>query len=148
QGLSQVAGYAPVLRPHDVALVGVRDLDEAERDHIKTWDVMAYSMRDLDERGVRAVMTDAIERVSRETDALWVSFDLDVVEPSIAPGVGTAVPGGMTLREAHLAMELLADTGRIAGVDLVEVNPVLDTQNRTAELGTQLVLSAFGKRIL
>jgi arginase len=110
--------------------------------------VNAVSMRELDERGVRGVMTDAIERVSRETDGIWISFDMDAVDASLAPGVGTSAPGGMTFREAHLAMELLADTGRIVGMDLVEVNPVLDVQNKTAELGAQLVLSAFGKRIL
>jgi arginase len=146
--LAAVAGVNPAVRAEHVALVGIRDLDEAEREHITAWKVHAFSMRELDERGVRSVMTDAIERVSRGTDGIWVSFDMDVVDSSLAPGVGTAAPGGMTFREAHLAMELLADTGRIVGMDLVEVNPVLDVQNKTAELGTQLVLSAFGKRIL
>lgn len=146
--MANAGGIKPAVEPQNVALVGLRDVDEAEREHIAAWKVHAFSMRELDERGVRAVVSDAIERISKSTDALWVSFDLDVVDPAVAPGVGTAVPGGMTLREAHLAMELLADTGRIVGVDLVEVNPVLDTQNSTAEIGAQLVLSAFGKRIL
>lgn len=146
--LTTVAGAAPALRPCDVSLVGIRDLDEAERDHITEWSVQTFTMRALDERGVRAVLSDAISTVSRDTTAIWVSVDMDVVDPTSAPGVGTAVPGGMTFREAHLAMELVADTGRLAGLDVVEVNPVLDVQNRTAELAAQLALSAFGKRIL
>ena len=146
--LARVTGTAPSLKSGDVALVGVRDLDEAERDHINEWSIATFTMRALDERGVRAVLSEAIAAVSRETTALWVSFDMDVVDPASAPGVGTAVPGGMTFREAHLAMELLADTGRLAGLDIVEVNPVLDVQNRTADLAAQLALSAFGKRIL
>ena len=105
-------------------------------------------MRALDERGVRAVMEEAITQVGRETDALWVSLDMDVIDPHDAPGVGTAVPGGMTYREAHLAMEMLADSGRLVGLDVVEVNPVLDERNRTAEIAAELILSALGKRIL
>jgi arginase len=132
----------------DVALVGLRDLDDAEREHIKAWKLNARSMRELDERGVRTVMREVIEHVSRQTAGIWVSLDLDVLDPAVAPGVGTAAPGGMTYREAHLAMELLADTGKIVGMDLVEANPVLDVRNQTAEIGAQLALSAFGKRIL
>ena len=105
-------------------------------------------MRALDERGVRTVLEEAIVTATRETDALWVSFDMDVIDPAEAPGVGTAVPGGMTYREAHLAMEMLADTGKLVGLDVVEVNPVLDTHNRTAEIAAELILSALGKRIL
>lgn len=145
---SAMAGSAPAVRASDVALVGLRDVDASEGDHIAAWGVHAFTMRALDERGVRAVITEAIAAVSRETTAIWVSFDIDAVDPSEAPGVGTAVPGGMTFREAHLAMELLADTGRLAGIDMVEVNPVLDVHNQTAEVAAHLVLSAFGKRIL
>jgi arginase len=146
--LTGITGRTPSIKAEDTALVGVRDLDDAEREHIAEWKLAAYSMRVLDERGVRAVMSEVIERVTRTTGGIWVSFDLDVVDPSVAPGVGTAAPGGMTYREAHLAMELLADTGKIVGMDLVEANPVLDVRNQTAELGAQLALSAFGKRIL
>lgn len=146
--LANVAGLHPAVRSENVALVGVRDLDDAERDHIRGWNLQAYTMRDVDERGIHAVLTDAIAIASNGTDGIWASVDLDVVEPESAPGVGTAVAGGMTYREAHHAMEMLADTGRLVGMDLVEVNPVLDEHNRTAELGTQLVLSAFGQRIL
>lgn len=146
--LASVAGPAPAIRAQDVALVGIRDLDDAEREHITQWSVPTFTMRSLDERGVRTVIAEAIESVSKETTALWASLDLDVLDPTTAPGVGTPVPGGMTYREAHLVMELLADTGRLAGLDVVEVNPVLDAHNATAELATQLTLSAFGKRIL
>lgn len=141
-------GTTPAIRSADVALVGIRDLDSAEREHLAQWAVPTFTMRTLDERGVRAVIADAIASASRDTSAIWVSFDLDVVDPTHAPGVGTPVPGGMTYREAHLAMELLADSGRLAGLDIVEVNPVLDAQNQTAELAVELALSAFGKRIV
>ena len=143
-----LAGDAPAVRAADVALVGQRDLDGPERTHIARWGLETFTMRTLDERGVRAVMETAIARVMREADALWVSFDVDVIDPDEAPGVGTAVPGGMTYREAHLAMEMLADTGRLVGLDVVEVNPVLDEHNRTAEIAAELILSALGKRIL
>ncbi|MCC7195617.1 MAG: arginase [Gemmatimonadaceae bacterium] len=141
-------GTTPAIRNADVALVGIRELDSAEREHIAQWAVPAFTMKALDERGVRAVVADAIASASRDTSALWVSFDLDVVDPTHAPGVGTPVPGGMTYREAHLAMELLADSGQLAGLDIVEVNPVLDAKNQTAELAVELALSAFGKRIV
>lgn len=146
--LAAVAGVRPAIRAEHVALVGIRDVDQAEREHIADWKLSTFTMRALDERGARAVMQEAIAIASTGTDALWVSFDLDVVDPSAAPGVGTAVPGGMNYREAHLAMELIADTGRLAGLDIVEVNPVIDAHNVTAELATQLTLSALGKRIL
>jgi arginase len=94
------------------------------------------------------VLEEAIRIITKDTGGIWVSFDMDVIDPAEAPGVGTAVPGGMTYREAHLAMEMLADTGRIVGLDVVEVNPVLDEHNRTAEIACELILSALGKRIL
>ena len=148
KAMRSIAGAKPALRAPDVALVGLRDLDAPERHHIAAWGLSAFTMRHLDERGVRAVMEEAIARVTRETDGLWISLDMDVIDPDEAPGVGTAVPGGMTYREAHLAMEMLADTGKVIGVDLVEVNPVLDERNRTAEIACELILSACGKRIL
>jgi arginase len=146
--LASVAGVRPAVRAENVALVGIRDLDAPERRHAADWNLRVLTMRALDERGVRSVMEEAIAVASKDTAALWVSFDMDCVDPTEAPGVGTAVPGGMTYREAHLAMEMIADTGRVAGIDLVEVNPVLDERNRTAEVATQLLLSALGKRIL
>jgi arginase len=146
--MAGISGGPAALKASDVALVGLRDLDAPERTHIKKWGLSAFTMRALDERGVRAVLEEAIAVVSKETAGIWVSFDMDVIDPAEAPGVGTAVPGGMTYREAHLAMEMFADTGKLVGLDLVEVNPVLDSHNRTAEIACELILSALGKRIL
>src|SRR5687768_1473899 len=146
--LAAVGGIKPAVRANNVALVGLRDADEAEREHIGKWKLRALTMRVIDERGIRSAMEEAIAVASDGTAAIWVSFDLDCLTPEAAPGVGTAVPGGMTYREAHLAMEMLFDTGRVIGIDLVEVNPVLDQYNRTAGVATDLLLSALGKRIL
>lgn len=146
--LVTAAGVKPAVRGGNVAIVGLRETDDDEREHIAKWKVRALTMRAIDERGVRSVMEEAISVASDGTAGIWLSLDLDCLAPEAAPGVGTAVPGGMTYREAHLAMEMLADTGKLIGIDLVEVNPVLDERNRTAEVGTQLLLSALGKRIL
>jgi arginase len=137
--LAAVGGIKPAVRASNVALVGLRDADEAEREHIGKWKLRALTMRVIDERGIRSVMDEAIAVASDGTAAIWVSFDLDCLTPEAAPGVGTSVPGGMTYREAHLAMEMLADTGRVIGIDLY---------NRTAGVATDLLLSALGKRIL
>jgi arginase len=145
---SHVAGKEPALAAANTALVGIRDLDAAEREHAQEWKLRVLTMRAIDERGVRAVLQEAIATALAGTAGIWASFDMDCLSPENAPGVGTAVPGGMTIREAHLAMEMLADTGKMIGMDLVEVNPVLDERNRTAELATELILSALGKRIL
>ena len=146
--LTSVGDITPAVRARDVALIGVRDLDDGERDHIAAWGIRTHTMRAIDERGIKDVVADAVRAASEETDGLWVSFDMDVVDPEQAPGVGTPVAGGLSYREAHTAMELVADSGKLIGFDLVEVNPVLDERNRTAALGTDLVLSAFGKKIL
>ncbi len=145
---AHIAGASAAVAAENTALVGVRDLDAPERDHVKAWGLRALTMREIDERGVRAVIHDAIEIAGTGTAGIWLSFDVDCLNPENAPGVGTAVPGGMTIREAHLAMEMLADTGKLIGMDVVEVNPVLDERNRTAELAAELILSALGKRIL
>ena len=148
KAMSSIAGDHPAIQSSDVALVGLRDLDGPERSHIRKWGLSAFTMRALDERGVRMVMEEAIAVATRGTGGIWVSFDMDVIDPDEAPGVGTAVPGGMTYREAHLAMETLWDTGRVVSMDLVEVNPVLDRMNHTAELAVGLMASAFGQRII
>jgi arginase len=148
KAMVEIAGAEPALRSSDLSMVGLRDLDAAEQTHIKKWKLSAFTMRALDERGVRAVIEEAITVATRDTAGIWVSFDMDVIDPEEAPGVGTAVPGGMTYREAHLAMEMLADTGKLIGLDMVEVNPVLDERNRTAEIACELICSALGKRIL
>src|SRR5688572_27211748 len=146
--LANVAGVKPAVRAENVAIVGLRDADDAEREHIAKWKLRALTMRSLDERGIRSVMDEAISVALNGTTGIWVSFDLDCLDPEAAPGVGTPVPGGMTYREAHLAMEMLADTKKVIGIDLVEVNPVMDEHNRTAGVGTDLLLSAVGKQIL
>lgn len=147
-GLSSIAVPSPAVRAEDVVLVGLRDVDEPERRHIREWGVKVFTMRDIDERGIAAVMREAIELASRHTAGIHVSFDADWLDPMEAPGVGTPVRGGATYREAHTAMEMIADSDKLIGLDVVEVNPVLDRVNRTAELSVGLMASALGLRVL
>jgi arginase len=146
--LSNLLGWSPKVLARNTVLVGVRDIDRAERENIHRAGVTTFTMRDIDEVGLRAVMEKAIEIAAGGTAGYHVSLDMDWVDPEEAPGVGTPVPGGATYREAHLAMEILADHDGIRSFDLVEVNPVLDEHNRTAELAVALICSAFGKKIL
>lgn len=139
---------APRLRAHNVAIVGLRSLDETERDLIRESPVSAYTMSDIDERGIRNVVAAALDTATEGVDGLHVSLDLDWLDPSVAPGVGTPVRGGVTYREAHYALERVADSGTLRSMELVEVNPTLDQHNETAELATELAASAFGKTIL
>lgn len=143
-----LAGEVPMVDGSRAAVVGLRDVDQAERTKIKASGIGAFTMRDIDERGMRAVMEEAIKRASSGTAGIHVSFDLDGMDPDLAPGVGTPSPGGFSYREAHLAMEMLADTGKVLSAELVEVNPILDRQNGTARLGVGLLGSLLGKRIL
>ncbi len=140
--------YAPKVDPKNVVLVGIRDVDLTERPIVKRSGVTVYTMRDVDERGMRTVMREAIGRASDGTSGIHVSLDMDGVDPDEAPGVGTPVRGGFSYREAHLAMEILNDSGLVRSMEVVEVNPVLDAANRTAALAVELVMSALGKRIL
>jgi arginase len=146
--LVHLGGRAPKVEARHTALIGVRDLDPGERENFKKRGVKVYTMRDVDERGMRDVVDEAIRIASDGTAGIHVSFDLDVVDPEDAPGTGTPVWGGITYREAHLAMEMLAERGHIVALDLVEVNPVLDNGNLTGILAAELALSALGKRIL
>jgi arginase len=146
--LTGLSGEAPMVDGARAAVVGLRDVDVAERTKIKSSGIGAFTMRDIDERGMRAVMEEAIKRATSGTAGLHVSFDLDGVDPDLAPGVGTPSPGGLSYREAHLAMEMLADTGKVLSAELVEVNPILDRQNGTARLGVGLLASLLGKKIL
>ncbi len=146
--MARLASVYPAVRAENVALVGVRDLDPAERKHIREFGARTFTMREIDERGLKAVMTDAIAIASRDTGGIHVSCDADWIDPGEAPGVGTPVRGGATYREGHLAMELIADSQKMVSMDIVEINPVLDAHNRTAELAVGLVTSAFGLRIL
>lgn len=148
QQLACLLGYAPKIDPRNVALVGLRDVDEEEKQQVLSSKVAAFTMRDLDEQGVRAITAHAIAAACDGTDGFHLSLDMDFLDPSEAPGVGTPVSGGATFREAHLLMELIYDCGRLISLEVVEVNPVLDERNRTAKLALHLVLSAMGKRIL
>jgi arginase len=147
--LSNLFGWVPKVSPENTVLLGVRDIDAAERANIRRAGIAhVFTMRDIDERGMRAVMEEALRAAGRGTAGYHVSLDLDWIDPEDAPGVGTPVRGGATYREAHLAMEILADHGRLLSFEIVEVNPVLDEHNRTADLAVELACSAFGKKIL
>ena len=145
---ASIAGDRPALTTSRLALVGIRELDKPEKEAIRAWGSRGFTLRDLDELGLEEVMRRAIAVATSESDRLWVSCDMDWVDPSDAPGVGTPVRGGATYREAQLAMEMVSDTGKLVGLDIVETNPVLDERNRTAELAVQLAMSAFGHRII
>jgi len=147
--LSQIFGYSPKISPENTVLIGVRDIDAAERENIRRAGIAeVYTMRDIDERGMRTVMEEALRAAGRGTAGYHVSLDMDWIDPEDAPGVGTPVRGGATYREAHLAMEILADHGRLLSFEIVEVNPIIDEHNRTADLAVELACSAFGKKIL
>jgi arginase len=146
--LSALGGFSPKVRPEHTVLVGVRNLDDREKEIVRTSGVHVFTMKDIDRLGIAAIIEQAIVTASDGTAGLHVSFDVDVCDPAIAPGVGTPVKGGLDYREAHVAMEIIADSGRLLSLDVVEVNPVLDVQNSTAILATELVLSALGLKIL
>jgi arginase len=137
----------PVIDPRKIAIVGARDLDEGEKVNLQNAGAMVMSMEQIDRYGMVNALEKAIERVSRDVDGIFLSLDLDSLDPEHAPGVGTPVPAGLTQREAHLACEMIAETGKLIGMDLVEVNPILDVQNRTASLAVDFALSALGRRI-
>lgn len=146
--LVALGGRAPKINPRKTVLIGVRDLDPGEREILKKSATTVFTIRDVDERGMRDVVTEAIKIAGDGTAGLHVSFDLDVVDPEDAPGVGTALWGGISYREAHLAMEILCEKANVVALDLVEVNPVLDTRNMTGILAVELAQSLLGKRIL
>ena len=137
----------PVIDPKWVAVLGARDLDLGEKKNLREAGVMVLSLEQIDRIGMFNAVSRAIEQISREADGIYLSFDVDSLDPRHAPGVGTPVSGGLTYREAHLACEMLAETGKLAGMDMVEVNPVLDVQNQTAHLAVELILSALGRRV-
>lgn len=146
--LGNIYDFSPKVKPENCVLFGVRDIDATERENIRRAGIEVFTMRDIDERGMRAVMEEALRMAGRGTTGYHVSLDMDWIDPEDAPGVGTPVRGGATYREAHLAMEIIADHGRMLSFEIVEVNPVLDEQNQTADLAVELALSAFGKKIL
>jgi arginase len=147
--LSRIYDFSPKVLPENTVIIGVRDIDQAEKDNIRRVGVSeVYTMRDIDERGMRTVMEEALRAAGRGTAGYHVSLDMDWIDPEDAPGVGTPVRGGATYREAHLAMEIIADHGRMTSLEIVEVNPVIDEHNQTAMLAVELAMSAFGKKIL
>jgi arginase len=146
--LTAIGGAGPKVVESNAVLVGVRDLDPGERDALARSRVTVFTMRHIDELGMRAVMERALAIASAGVERLHVSLDIDVIDPFEAPGVGTPVPGGITFREAHLALEILSDSGRVTSMEVVEINPTLDDRNRTSELAVGLMASALGQRIL
>jgi arginase len=146
--LTHLLGYAPKVDARNAVIVGLRDVDQMEKPQVRDSGVRAFTMRDIDERGLRSVMEEAIRLASDGTAGFHLSLDMDFVDPRDAPGVGTPVRGGVTYREAHLAMEMICDSGRMVSMEVVEVNPVIDEVNRTADLAVELVMSGLGKRIL
>ena len=146
--LSRIGGFAPKVRPDRTVLIGIRNLDDREKIRIRESGVHVFTMKDIDRNGIAQVVERAIALAGDGTAGLHVSFDMDVCDPAIAPGVGTTVKGGLDYREAHMVMEIIADSGLLTSLDMVEVNPTLDIRNQTAQLGTELVLSALGMKIL
>ncbi|HTM34143.1 MAG TPA: arginase [Vicinamibacterales bacterium] len=146
--LAHFHGDGPAVLPRHTVLVGIRNLDTVEKEIVKASRAQVFTMKEVDRLGIAEVMERALTIAGRGTGGIHVSFDLDVCDPSIAPGVGTAVKGGLDYREAHVVMEMTAESGKLLALDLVEVNPTLDIRNTTAELGVELALSALGKQIL
>lgn len=148
QDLLSIGGFSPKLRPENIALIGIRMLDGAEKDICRQSGIRYFTMREIDERGMAAVMKDALAVAGRGTSGIHLSFDLDGVDPMYAPGVSTPVTGGLSYREAHLALEMLAESGLLRSMEFVEMNPMTDTMHKTAQLTVELIQSALGKSIV
>lgn len=148
KSLLDIGGSKARLDPKKVAQIGIRSVDRKERELVKKLGVYVATMRDIDERGVKAIMEEALSRIGEDTAGIWVSLDMDGCDPRIAPGVGTPVMGGLTYREAHLILEIISDSGRLLGMDIVEINPILDESNATARFAVELAESALGKKII
>ncbi len=146
--LVSVGGSWRKVEPKHVAIIGLRNVDKGERANLLRYGANIFTMEEIDKHGIHEIMKNAFRRVARHVDYLHVSFDLDSVDPVYAPGVGTPVKGGLDYREAHLIMEMLAESGKMTSLEVVEVNPILDTRNQSAEFAVELVQSAFGKKIL
>ena len=146
--LAKIGTFAPKVLPAHTVIIGVRNLDEREKIAVRDSHVHVFTMKDIDRQGIASIVEQAVNLAGSGTAGIHVSFDMDVCDPLIAPGVGTPVKGGLDYREAHMVMEIVADSGLLTSLDLVEVNPALDVRNTTAELGTELALSALGMKIL
>ena len=146
--LSKIGTVTPKVLPAHTVIIGVRNLDEREKVAVRDSHVHVFTMKDIDRQGIASIVEQAVNLAGNGTAGIHVSFDMDVCDPLIAPGVGTPVKGGLDYREAHMVMEIVADSGLLTSLDLVEVNPTLDVRNTTAQLGTELALSALGMKIL
>jgi arginase len=146
--LARIGGFSPKVMPERTVLIGIRNLDEREKERIRESGVHVFTMKDIDRHGIAQTVEQAIAIAGRDSGGIHVSFDLDVCDPAIAPGVGTPVKGGLDYREAHMVMEMVADSGLLRALDLVEVNPILDDRNMTAILGAELASSALGQKII
>jgi len=146
--LSRIGGFSPKINPANTVLIGIRNLDAREKEIVRASGVHVFTMKDIDRSGIALVVEQALDLAGTGTAGIHVSFDLDVCDPAIAPGVGTPVKGGLDYREAHMAMEMVADSGLLRALDLVEVNPILDDRNTTAILGVELAMSALGQKII
>jgi arginase len=146
--LSRIGGFTPKVDPGHTVLIGIRNLDAREKEIVRASGVHVFTMKDIDRSGIALVVEQALDLAGRGTAGIHVSFDMDVCDPAIAPGVGTPVKGGLDYREAHMVMEMIADSGLLRALDLVEVNPILDDRNTTAILGVELAMSALGQKII
>jgi arginase len=146
--LSRIGGFSPKINPANTVLIGIRNLDAREKEIVRASGVHVFTMKDIDRSGIALVVEQALDLAGTGTAGIHVSFDLDVCDPTIAPGVGTPVKGGLDYREAHMVMEMVADSGLLRALDLVEANPILDDRNTTAILGVELAMSALGQKII
>ncbi len=148
KALTHIKGFAPKVDPQNVALLGIRSIDKRERELIRNWNLPVYTMADIDRKGIHFIIKKILKKLKENVDHIHVSFDLDSVDPDIAPGVGTPVPGGLSYRETHLIMETIAECGCMSSLEIAETNPILDIQNRSARFAAELVTSSMGQRIL
>lgn len=146
--LTHLFDFAPKIDPQNMVLIGIREVDEAERRLVRQSGIRVFTMKDIDKRGIGAVMDEALSWITGNTDGFSTTLDADFLDPNESPGVATPVRGGADYREAHLAMEMIADTKKLESFEITEINPILDQRNQTAHFGVELILSAFGKQIL
>ena len=146
--LTRIFGFSPKIQPERAVMIGIREVDPQERELVKSSGVRVFTMKEIDRRGIGSVMDEALSIVTKDTDGFSVTLDADFLDPYESPGVATPVRGGADYREAHLAMEMVADTKKMVSFEIAEINPILDVQNKTAHFGMELILSAFGKQIL